>query len=119
MGDSAGGNLVAALLNLLIESGLRQPDGIVLVYPALNLVYYDYSPSLLSALNDMILPHTFLKICLKAYLNDDRYKPDDDYYVSPILTPEHLLKQYPPTRIFVGSKDPFHDDCCRFTERLR
>ena len=37
VGDSAGGNLVSALLNLLIEWDLRQPDGIVMVYPALNL----------------------------------------------------------------------------------
>lgn len=75
MGDSAGGNLVAALTSLLITWNLRKPDGIVMVYPALNLSYYNYSPSLLTALNDMILPHTFLKICLKSYIQDDKYKP--------------------------------------------
>jgi len=68
VGDSAGGNLVAALTNLLISLKIRVPDGLVLVYPALNLNYYGYTPSLLNALNDMILPHTFLKICLKSYL---------------------------------------------------
>ena len=68
VGDSAGGNLVASLTNLLINLKLRVPDGIVLVYPALKLNYYGYTPSLLTALNDMILPHTFLKICLKSYL---------------------------------------------------
>lgn len=68
VGDSAGGNLVAALTNLLIEMKLRVPDGICMVYPALNLNYRNYTPSLLTSLNDMILPHTFLKICLKAYL---------------------------------------------------
>ena len=113
VGDSAGGNLVAALLNLLIAWGIRQPDGIVLVYPALNLNYFDYSPSLLTCLNDMILPHTFLKICLSSYLKDTNFKPDEDYFVSPILTPDSMLQKYPPTKIFVGSKDPFHDDCCR------
>lgn len=90
-----------------------------MAYPALNLNYFDYTPSLLTALNDMILPHTFLKICLKSYLKDPRYKPDEDYFVSPILTPPEILKRYPSTRIFVGSKDPFHDDCCRFAENLR
>jgi hormone-sensitive lipase len=68
VGDSAGGNLVAALTNLLIKFNLRVPDGIVLVYPALNLCDYFYTPSLLTSLNDLILPHSFLKICLKAYL---------------------------------------------------
>ena len=119
VGDSAGGNLVAALLNLLIDWNIRQPDGICLIYPALNLNYHNYTPSLLTCLNDMILPHTFLKICLKSYLKDPKYKPEEDYYVSPILTPQDMLKKYPPTRIFVGSKDPFHDDCCRLSERLR
>jgi len=75
VGDSAGGNLVAALTNFLLAKNLRRPDGLVLVYPALNLHYYDYSPSLLTALNDMILPHTFLKICLKSYLKDSKYNP--------------------------------------------
>lgn len=68
VGDSAGGNLVAALTTLVIYMGLRPPDGIVLVYPALNLNFKNYTPSLLTSLNDMILPHTFLKICLRAYL---------------------------------------------------
>jgi hormone-sensitive lipase len=63
-GDSAGGNLVAALTCLLIKQGLRVPDGIVLTYPALNLNYNNYTPSLLSSLDEPILPHTYLKICL-------------------------------------------------------
>ena len=88
VGDSAGGNLVASLLNLLIECNIRQPDGIVMVYPALNLNYYDYTPSLFTSLNDMILPHTFLRICLNSYLKDPRYNPKENYYVSPILTPD-------------------------------
>ena len=71
VGDSAGGNLVAALTNMLIKMKIQQPDGIVLVYPALNLNFYNYTPSLLTSLNDMILPHTFLKICLEAYLPPD------------------------------------------------
>lgn len=70
VGDSAGGNLVAALTSMLIMKKLRVPDGVVLVYPALNLNYHNYTPSLLTSLNDMILPHTFLKICLKSYLRD-------------------------------------------------
>lgn len=63
---------------------IRPPDGLVMVYPALNLNYHNYTPSLLTALNDMILPHSFLKICLKAYLkeNCDPFDP----YVSPVYT---------------------------------
>lgn len=37
VGDSAGGNLIAALTNLIIRLDLRKPDGIFMIYPALNL----------------------------------------------------------------------------------
>jgi hormone-sensitive lipase len=37
VGDSAGGNLVAALTCLIIKLGIRKPDAIFLIYPALNL----------------------------------------------------------------------------------
>jgi hormone-sensitive lipase len=69
----------------------------VLVYPALNLNFNTYTPSLLTALNDMILPHTFLKLCLKAYLKDPKYNPEEDPYVSPILTSSEVLAKYPKT----------------------
>lgn len=83
VGDSAGGNLVAALANLLIKLNIQPPNGLVLVYPALNLNYENYTPSLLTSLNDMILPHTFLKICLQSYLPSD-CDPLNDPLVSPI-----------------------------------
>lgn len=38
--------------------------------------------------------------------------------MSPILTPDPILKSFPCTRIYVGSGDPFSDDCYRLTERL-
>lgn len=63
---------------------LRIPDGLVLVYPALNLNYHNYTPSLLTSLNDMILPHTFLKICVKSYLPSGTNSLDP--LVSPIQT---------------------------------
>ena len=118
VGDSAGGNLVAALTTMLIEYNLRPPDGIVLVYPALNLNYKNYTPSLLTALNNMVLPHTFLKVCLKAYIKPG-LDPKTDSFLSPIATRNETLQKYPRTRIFVGSRDPFHDDCCRLTEKLK
>lgn len=54
------------------------------MYPALNLNYKNYTPSLLTSLNDTILPHTFLKICLKAYLKQDTDPLNQ--YVSPIYS---------------------------------
>ena len=68
VGDSAGGNLVLSLTLRCIKHGVRVPDGLLLAYPALNLVQKKFSPSLLEALDDVILPHTFLKLCLDAYV---------------------------------------------------
>lgn len=97
MGDSAGGNLVAALTTLLIEWGLPKPSGIVLVYPALNLSLSNYTPSLLTALNDMILPHTFLKLCANAYLGQSQQSAETNPFISPVLTSDSTLSKYPPT----------------------
>jgi len=85
VGDSSGGNLVAVLNNILLEWNLYQLAGVVSIYPALNLNFKSFTPSLLSSLNDMILPHTFLKLCLKCYLQDSNLKPDQDPWLSPLL----------------------------------
>lgn len=52
VGDSAGGNLAAALTNLCIKMGVRVPDGILMPYPVLDLSPKTFSPSLLLALDD-------------------------------------------------------------------
>lgn len=67
----------------------------------------------------MILPHTFLKICVNAYIKDPLIDREKDFLLSPMNSPAEILKKYPKTRIFVGGKDPFHDDCCRFVEKLK
>lgn len=50
VGDSAGGNLAMALTALTIKLGIRTPDYLFLVYPALNLDEKGFTPSLLHAL---------------------------------------------------------------------
>jgi acetyl esterase/lipase len=68
VGDSAGGNLCAALINLLISWNLPVPNGLVLVYPVLDMSPKKYSRSLLGTLSDLILPHTLLKLCYLSYV---------------------------------------------------
>lgn len=50
-----------------------------------------------------------------------RHNPDfaTDYYISPILTPEKLLAQFPRTYLICGEKDPFVDDTVILAGRLR
>jgi hypothetical protein len=42
-----------------------------------------------------------------------------DYQLSPILTPAHLLAQFPPLLLQCGEKDPFVDDTVIFAGRVR
>lgn len=65
----------------------------------------------------MLLPHTILKMCLECYVPED-YRVDVDPMVSPVRFSDEILGAFPPTRIFVGNDDAFHDECCRFAERL-
>lgn len=42
-----------------------------------------------------------------------------DYYISPILTPPHLLAHFPPVYMICGERDPFVDDTVLFAGKLR
>lgn len=117
VGDSAGGNLALALCYLIIKSGLPPPNGIVLAYPALNLNDKSFSPSLLKALDDMLVPHTMLKLCLKAYLQNG--ESIENPLLSPICTEDEIIEKMPFVKIMTCSEDPFYDDNFRFVERLR
>jgi acetyl esterase/lipase len=44
---------------------------------------------------------------------------DSDYFLSPVLTPEDLLQDFPPTFFLTGEKDPFVDDTLIFSSKLR
>ena len=68
IGDSAGGNLVAALTIMAINKGFRIPDGLILCYPALSLSKLRFTPSLLLSVDDQLLPYPFLKMCLDSYV---------------------------------------------------
>jgi len=117
IGDSAGANMSLGLSMLAIKSKRRVPDGLFLAYPALNLRAETYSPSLLKALNDEVIPYSFLELCQNAYLPDKKYATMDPL-VSPILASEEFIKQLPAIRIAVGDEDPFHDECWRFLDKL-
>lgn len=43
----------------------------------------------------------------------------EDYYLSPIVGPDHLLERFPPVYMMCGEKDPFVDDTIIFGGRIR
>jgi hormone-sensitive lipase len=116
VGDSAGGNLALALTYKILKNNFEPPTGLLLAYPALNLDQNNFSPSLMFALEDLLVPHTFLKLCLESYMqsNEDPKQPT----ISPLYIEEEILRSFPKVRTMVGGDDPLHDDCFRFTNRL-
>jgi len=117
VGDSAGGNLVAGVVNRLIMSGVRLPDEVVLAYPALLL---QPTPSLsrLCSVIDPLLNMEVLLYVLRRYATKD-YIDSNDPILSPALATDEVLAKYPRTRIIVGDMDPLLDDSVFFYKRLK
>jgi hormone-sensitive lipase len=55
---------------MAIERKFKIPDGLILCYPALSLSKFRFTPSLLLAVDDPMLPYPFLKMCLNSYIGD-------------------------------------------------
>ncbi|CAD8072658.1 unnamed protein product [Paramecium sonneborni] len=117
VGDSAGGNLVAALTIQAIKAGVRVPDGILLAYPALSLDMKIFTPSFLVSLDDSLLHHTVLKLCLNSYVQKE-FNQTIDPMISPSIVSDEILKCFPKIRIVVGTYDPLHDESFRLLLRL-
>lgn len=60
-GDSAGGNLAVALAGLTICKGIRVPDGLIPIYPALLISHSNFSPSRIFTFDDHILNNLMIK----------------------------------------------------------
>jgi hormone-sensitive lipase len=117
-GDSAGGNLALALTLRTIKMGIQVPDGCMLSYPALNLYAKRFVPSYYMAIDDVILPYSLLKLCIKAYIPEE-FCPMVDPFLSPVMASDEMLSKLPPVRIITGSIDPLHDDSWRLLHRMQ
>ncbi|CAD8076319.1 unnamed protein product [Paramecium primaurelia] len=117
IGDSAGGNLCAALTALCIRESVYLPAGIILAYPALNLDPKNFNMYQFVSLDDGLLPHSFLKLCVKSYIQDEtlNYK---DSLISPGEAIDEVLQQFPQTYILTGTNDPLHGDTWTLLGRL-
>eukprot|EP01127_Copromyxa_protea_P011433 TRINITY_DN2872_c0_g1_i5.p1 TRINITY_DN2872_c0_g1~~TRINITY_DN2872_c0_g1_i5.p1 ORF type:complete len:1343 (-),score=247.31 TRINITY_DN2872_c0_g1_i5:882-4523(-) len=68
-GDSAGGNFALSVCYRAILDGIRIPDGILVLYPALNLLKSCHcSTSRVMFFHDTFVPIPFLFLCLWCYL---------------------------------------------------
>ncbi len=118
-GDSAGGNLVAALTVRCIASGLPVPEALTMAFPALNLNEAP-GPSRALHLNDPLVPVGLLTTVADAYFPRPlRGVPHENPYISPSFATDDVLRHFPPTFVVVGGLDPLLDDSIDFVTRLR
>lgn len=135
-GDSAGSNLISALMVKLIEEGIQLPHGIVNIYGIFNIDFM-ISPSAALSLIDPILPFGVTSNLIKCYGMDHKNTDDDEntvsesvpekfnfvfqksIYLSPYQASDEILSQFPPTRFVVGILDPLNDDSVEFSKKLR
>lgn len=73
-----------------------------------------------SYFTDRIISPTMMRAMAILYIGPT-HNPDfaTDYRISPTLTPNHLLAQFPPLLMQCGEKDPFVDDTVVFAGRVR
>lgn len=117
IGDSAGGNLAAAVSLMARDRGEFLPDRQILIYPA---TYNDHSenspyPSVRENGTDYILTSKRIQDYMDMYIQneEDRYSP----YVAPILA-KHLSNQ-PETLIITAEYDPLRDEGEAYGIRLK
>jgi acetyl esterase len=112
-GDSAGGNLSAALTLRLLAAGERPPAGAVLVCPWTDLAnatasFQRFAP------DDPLIDSAIMDFFRRSYAPRESQWPDP--FVSPLRGD---LRGFPPTCVVVGEIDPLLDDGVRFAERVR
>lgn len=111
-GDSAGGNLAAALCLALRQGGRPQPCAQALIYPALSPVPL---PSHQQHADAPLLSRADLLGCLEAYLPDPLMRADP--LALPLAAAD--LSGLPPAFVAVSEFDPLRDDGRLYAERLR
>lgn len=117
IGDSAGGNLAAAVCLLARERGEFMPRKQILIYPALNNCYTEKSPykSVQENGEGYLLTAVKMEDYLKLYESspDDRQNP----HFAPIL--EKDLSHMPDTLILTAEFDPLRDEGEAYGKRLK
>ncbi len=112
-GDSAGGNLSAALTLRLLAAGERPPAGAVLVCPWTDLANATQSFQRFAP-DDALIDSDIMDFFRRSYA------PKETSWADPFVSPlRGDLRGFPPSCVVVGEIDPLLDDGVRFAERVR
>ena len=117
IGDSAGGNLAAAVCLKARDTGDFAPKKQILIYPAVSNCYTKKSPykSVQENGQDYLLTAVKMEDYLKLYESstEDRQNP----YFAPILATD--LSHMPETLILTAEFDPLRDEGEEYGKRLK
>ena len=117
IGDSAGGNLAAAVCLKARDTGDSAPKKQILIYPAVSNCYTKKSPykSVQENGQDYLLTAVKMEDYLKLYESstEDRQNP----YFAPILAKD--LSHMPETLILTAEFDPLRDEGEEYGKRLK
>lgn len=116
IGDSAGGNLAAALSLLARDRGEFLPKRQVLIYPAVNSDYSEDSPfeSVKENGTDYLLTAGKMRDYIELYASCEADKRNP--YFAPIL--EEDLSRQPDTLIITAEYDPLRDEGEAYGKKL-
>lgn len=117
MGDSAGGNLAAAVSLMARDRGEFLPENQILIYPCVNNNYEENNgfPSVMENGQDYLLTRQNMVDYLEYYQGrpEDRENP----YFAPLI--EENLSGLPRTLIITAEFDPLRDEGEEFARRLK
>ncbi|MDO4265806.1 MAG: alpha/beta hydrolase [Eubacteriales bacterium] len=116
IGDSAGGNLAAALCLMARDRGEFMPERLVLVYPALWNDYSEQSPY--ASVRENGTGYILTSEKMREYLDLYQRTPADreNPYFAPLL--EKNLSGFPGTLVLTAELDPLRDEGEDFAAKL-
>lgn len=117
IGDSAGGNLAAAVCLKARDTGEFIPKKQILIYPALNNCYTEGSPY--KSVQENGEGYLLTAVKMEDYLKSYESSPEDrqNSYFAPIL--EKDLSHMPETLILTAEFDPLRDEGEEYGKRLK
>jgi len=114
-GDSAGGNMAAALALRLAAGKGEQAGKLILFAPWLDVALVDEKAREVEP-HDVMLKIEPLRVMGELWAGDRRL---DDALVSPLYASQEQLRALPPTAIFQGQHDIFVVDSRSYAERAK
>ena len=112
MGDSAGGNLSAALLHEINRLNLKKPNACVLISPALDLALLGDAEETLASEDPIFTVESLFRL-RSAYLNGQN--PMNER-ASPLIGD---FSNAPPIMVFAGTKELLLQDSIRLVEKVK